>query len=127
MTNLDIFIATYYDSNNVGRGCAGLRDTAAAWTGTRGEFIAICEQHGVNKATAATQWQKGRAAPAPAAPAANDPFAGLNVIVRKGNKALVENSKSSYEIYYNHASLGLMIIEQATTLAAAKRKLASFA
>lgn len=42
--------------------CEALRTTAAEWDGTRKEFIAAAEAAGVNKATAATQWQKGRKA-----------------------------------------------------------------
>lgn len=40
--------------------CAEIRDVAKGWTGTRKEFIADMVHNGVNPATAATQWQKGR-------------------------------------------------------------------
>ena len=52
--------AKHYSAN--GGGCQGLRALAAAWPSDRKSFLAVCEQHGVNKATAATQWAKGRAA-----------------------------------------------------------------
>ena len=40
--------------------CAMLRRAAAEWDGARKEFIAIAAARGINKATAATQWNQGR-------------------------------------------------------------------
>jgi hypothetical protein len=52
--------AKHYSAN--GGGCAGLRALAKAWKGDRASYLMLCEQHGINKATAATQWGKGRKA-----------------------------------------------------------------
>lgn len=40
--------------------CAALRYVAKKWEGRRTDFIAAAEKYGINKATASTQWQKGR-------------------------------------------------------------------
>ena len=48
----------HYSAN--GGGCKGLRALAAAWPHDRKTFISVCKVHGVNTATAATQWAKGR-------------------------------------------------------------------
>lgn len=48
----------HYSAN--GGGCKGLRALAAAWPHDRKSFLAVCEVHGINKATAGTQWAKGR-------------------------------------------------------------------
>lgn len=40
--------------------CSEIREAAAAWNGTRKEFIEAMVARGANKATVATQWNKGR-------------------------------------------------------------------
>lgn len=39
---------------------AALRATAKGWGWTRKEFLSAAEKYGINRATAATQWQQGR-------------------------------------------------------------------